>query len=200
LKIVMLAIGSVACLSVSVAQISSSIKIANQASTKAGISQYLVYKHFLSWVSSLDKQATAAGATDPYKFAEPFASHAGLTHADVDALRNEAHALDTALNAQDAKAYATIAAFREKAKSAAGAGNALPPSSSEISQLERERTALLVQHYVTLRTALGLDTMSRLDAYLTREFTPHLSINPVSRSPLPKTSTGQANGFTGTIR
>ncbi len=33
---------------------------------------YLVYRHFLAWVNQLDNAATNSGASDPYKFAEPF--------------------------------------------------------------------------------------------------------------------------------
>jgi hypothetical protein len=35
------------------------------------VPKYLVYRHFLAWVSDLDKKN--AGAGDPYQFAKPFA-------------------------------------------------------------------------------------------------------------------------------
>ncbi len=152
--------------------------IPSQISKGPGLSQYLVYRRFLGWVSALDKQA--AGATNTYQFAAPFAQRIGLADAELDTMRGAARALEADLSSQDAKASAVVAAFRARAKAATLAGQPLPPVPPEIQQLQRERTALLVQHYVKLRIALGQETSSRLDQYLAREFTPHLSLGPAT--------------------
>ncbi len=169
--------------------VSSSIKIANRASTRTGIPAYLVYRHFLAWVSALDRQASASGASDPYKFAEPFATRAGLANADLDLLRNAAQALERAVADHDAEAHAVITEYRSRAQMAAQAGQALPPAPLKVHQLQTERTVLLVQHYQTLRAELGPQTTSRLDAYLSREFAPHLSIQ--AKAPLPASTVGE---------
>jgi hypothetical protein len=44
---------------------------------------YVLYRHFLSWVTQLDNAATAAGASDPYQFAQAF-SRAGLQNPHLD--------------------------------------------------------------------------------------------------------------------
>jgi hypothetical protein len=69
------------------------------------IPKYLVYRHFLAWVNDLDKK-TASGS-DPYQFAKPFA-RANLENSDLDALRTEARALESALAETDRMAKAII--------------------------------------------------------------------------------------------
>jgi hypothetical protein len=62
-----------------------SLKAAEISTAKSmPIPKYLVYRHFLAWVNDLDRKA--AGASDPYRFAKPFA-RAGLENSDLDALR-----------------------------------------------------------------------------------------------------------------
>jgi hypothetical protein len=140
---------------------------------------YVVYRHFLGWVHQLDQDATASGAADAYKFAEPF-SRAKLQHAHLDIIRYEARKLDAELHDKDATAKAIIAKYRESAKHAAASGAPLPPVPPEIRQLEREHTALLVQHYIALRSALGNDAAAQLDAYLQYEFAPHIKLKRIS--------------------
>lgn len=141
--------------------------------------QYLVYRHFLAWVNQLDKAAVASGDTDPYKFAEAF-SRANLAHEHLDLIRNEARKLDADLQQKDASARATIARYRAEARVTLAQGKPLPPAPPEISQLQREHTGILVQHYVALRSALGPGVAARLDAYLNYEFAPHIKLKRMS--------------------
>ena len=161
------------------AQDGTAIIVQSQIATGPRLPQYLIYRYFLGWVSALDKQASAAGFEGTYKFAEPFGDHVGLTIADLDVLRTEATALSADLKIQDLKAAAIVAAFRAKAKEAARRSQPLPEVPPEIPRLQAERTALLVQHFVTVKTRLGPVTSSRLDQYLGREFLPHISLRPI---------------------
>jgi hypothetical protein len=154
-------------------------------SISAPIPKYLVSRHFLAWVSDLDKKN--AGATDAYQFAKPFAG-AHLQNSDLDALRTEARGLDSSLAEIDGKAKATIAEYRTKAQSALREGKGLPPPPVELRQLQAMRTALLVQHMATLRSTLGPEKSANLDAYLSREFVPHISLKPLARPPASTTS------------
>jgi hypothetical protein len=154
-------------------------------SKSAPIPKYLVYRHFLAWVTDLDKKN--AGATDAYQFARPFAG-AHLENSDLDALRTEARALDSSLAETDGKAKSIIAEYRIKAQNALREGKDLPPAPVELRQLQAMRTALLVQHMVTLRSTLGPEKSANLDAYLSREFVPHISMKPLARPPASTTS------------
>jgi hypothetical protein len=89
--------------------------------------KYVVYKHFLDWIRQLDKQAT--GDSDPYKFAEPFADHAGLAKSDLDVLKNESKAISIDLNAVDQTASRLIAKFRETGKTRLGIRSTVTPNS-----------------------------------------------------------------------
>jgi hypothetical protein len=149
------------------------------------IPKYLVYRHFLAWVNDLDKKN--AGATDAYQFAKPFAG-AHLENSDLDALRTEARGLDSALTETDGKAKAIIAEYRARAQNALREGKGLPPAPAELRQLQAMRTALLVQHMVNLQSALGPEKSANLDAYLSREFVPHISLKPLARPPASTTS------------
>jgi hypothetical protein len=155
-------------------------------SKSAPIPKYLVYRHFLAWVTDLDKKN--AGATDAYQFARPFAG-AHLENSDLDALRTEARALDSSLAETDGKAKSIIAEYRIKAQNALREGKDLPPAPVELRQLQAMRTALLVQHMVTLRSTLGPEKSANLDAYLGREFVPHVSLKPLAR-PAARTAAG----------
>jgi hypothetical protein len=163
---------------------------AAKESKSQGLPRYLTYRYFLARVDTLDKQATAKGVTNPYQFAESFASHAGLANAELDLLREEARTMIADLKMQDERASVTIAAFRAKAKAAVESGQPLPPIPAEIHNLQRQRTALLVQHFVNLQTALGPATSSRLDEYLAREFTPHVSTKRIAMPRQMSTSNG----------
>ncbi len=149
------------------------------------IPKYLVYRHFLAWVNDLDKKN--AGASDPYQFAKPFAA-AHLANSDLDALRTEARTLDSALAENDGKAKAVIAEYRSKAQNALRKGQNLPPAPAELRQLQAMRTALLVQHMVKVRSVLGPEKSASLDAYLGREFMPHISLKPLARPAASTTS------------
>jgi len=149
--------------------------IGAQPAKSTPLPPYLVYRHFLAWVNELDKQATAAGATDPYQFAQPF-SRAGLQHPHLDILRAAAHQLDADLTAQKARAAVIVARYRSDARAAVSQGQPFPPAPAAIRDLDHERTALLINHYATLRAALGPDVSTRLDNYLKYEFTPHINL------------------------
>lgn len=177
---------------ISFGQVARPVVVANEKSKSPGLPRYLTYRYFLARVDTLDKQATAKGVTNPYQFAESFASHAGLADAELDLLREEARTMVADLKTQDKRASVTVAAFRAKAKAAVESGQPLPPISAEIHNLQRERTALLVQHFVKLQTALGPATCSRLDEYLAREFTPHVSTKRIA---MPKQMSTSNNRF-----
>ncbi len=162
----------------------------SNASSKS-LPPYLVYRHFLAWVNQLDKDTTASGATDPYKFAEPF-SRANLQPEHLDILRNAAHSLDADLQKHHARAQVVIDQYRKQAKAALAQGQPLPPAPPEIHNLERERTALLVQHYVTFRAALGPDASAQLDQYLGYEFAPHIKLKLMA-SPVDPVQAQQSN-------
>lgn len=136
---------------------------------------YLVYRHFLAWVNQLDHDAKLSGTGDLYKFAEPF-SRANLKQQQLDGLRDAAHRLDAELQKQQARAQLVISRYRKEASKALADGKPLPPAPPEIRELERERTALLVQSYVSVRAALGQEASARLDRYLDYEFTPHMKL------------------------
>lgn len=156
----------------------SGIVTAQRAGSTA-LPPYVVYRHFLAWVNQLDKDTTASGASDSYKFAEPF-SRANLQHQQLDMLRDTAHRLDADLRQHEARAQVVIKRYRKQAKEALAQGKSLPPAPPEIHELERERTALLVQHYVTVRAALGPDASAQLDRYLGHEFAPHIKLRRIA--------------------
>ncbi len=145
---------------------------------------YAVYRHFLVWVNQLDKTATASGASDPYQFAAPF-SRANLQHQHLDILRDAAHRFDTDLQAHQARAQGVITRYRKQAKEALAQGKALPSAPPEVHELELERTALLIHHYATLRTALGPDVSAQLDKYLGYEFAPHIKLRRITAPTAP---------------
>jgi hypothetical protein len=140
-------------------------------------------------VSDLDKKATEAGETDPFKFAQPF-SHARLENADLDTLREHAKASTRELAAHDQKAKVLITAYRERAKAAVQQGQPLPPLPLELHQLQAERTAIMINQMLDLQTKLGKEKTDRLEAYLAREVTPHVSLKVLAHPRAdPKTST-----------
>ncbi len=140
---------------------------------------YVVYRHFLAWVNQLDKAATASGASDPYQFAASF-SRANLQHQHLDILRDTARRLDADLQAHGARAQGIIVRYRQQAKKDLAQGRALPSAPPEIHDLELQRTALLIYHYVTLRAALGSDVSAQLDKYLNYEFAPHIKLRRIA--------------------
>lgn len=153
------------------------------------IPKFLVYRHFLAWVNDLDNKALAAGASDPYKFAEPF-RRAHLETQDLDSVRKEAQSLDSDLKKHHEKLKIVVAKYRKAGQDALDHGLPLPPVPAEIHELEAMRTAILVQHMVSLQSALGPQKTAQLDAYLGREFVPHLSLKPLARPAANITSSG----------
>lgn len=144
-----------------------------------GLPKYLVYKHFLTWISSLDEQSRAQGVSDAYAFSQSFASHAALRKQDLDLLKAEAQSLSDELQAHDQKASRLIADYREKAKAAIQTRKALPPLPSELRDLQRIRTAIIVQHVVRVENGLESPQRAALETYLAREFVPHLRLRSV---------------------
>jgi len=160
------------------------------------IPKHLVYTHFLSMVNDLDKKATDAGDPDPFKFAQPF-SRARLENADLDTLREHAKASTRELAAHDQKAKVLIDAYRDRAKAAVQQGLPLPPLPLELHQLQAERTAIMINHMLTLQTKLGKEKTDRLEAYLTREVTPHVSLQVLAhpRADTKTSTTAQSSTF-----
>lgn len=177
---------SVATVGTSIGQ--SSLPASNmfvaQKAESAALPPYVVYRHFLTWINQLDKTATASGTSDPYQFAAPF-SRANLQHQHLDILRNAAHRFDADLQAHQARAQRVIDLYRKQAKEALAQGKALPSAPPEIHNLELERTALLIHHYATLRTALGPDVSAQLDKYLGYEFAPHIKLRRITAPTAP---------------
>lgn len=152
------------------------------------IPKFLVYRHFLAWANDLDNKALAEGASDPHKFAEPF-QRAHLESQDLDVLRKEAKALDSDLKKHGDQLKRAVAEYRRTAQDYVDHGLPLPSVPAEIHELEAMRTAILVQHMVSLQSALGPQKTAQLDAYLEREFVPHLSLKPLAR-PAASTNAG----------
>ena len=152
------------------------------------IPKFLVYRHFLAWVNDLDNKALTAGASDPYKFAEPF-QRARIETQDLDAVRKEAKSLDADFKKHGDKLKRVVAEYRRTAQDYVDHGLALPSVPAEIHELEAMRTAILVQHMVSVQSSLGPQKTAQLDAYLEREFVPHLSLKPLAR-PAASTTAG----------
>ena len=151
--------------------------------SSAPIPKHLVYQHFLAMVNDLNTKSLQSGETDPYKFAQPF-SRAGLENADLDVLRDEANALASDLAALDAQAAPLILAYRNSAKAAAQLGQPIPPSPSQLYQLQATRTAISVNHMMTLQSKLGKQKTGKLENYLAREVTPRVSLKSVAHPPV----------------
>jgi hypothetical protein len=159
---------------------SDELKIAGaQPANTKKLPPYVVYRHFLAWINQLDNDAKRSGAANPYKFAEPF-SRANLQHEQLDALRDAAHRLDTDLLKHQARAQLIIDRYRREANKDLAEGKPLPPAPPEIRRLERERTALLIQNYVAVRSVLGPEASAQLDKYVEYEFAPHIKLRHIA--------------------
>ena len=104
-------------------------------------------------------------------------------------MRKEAKALDADLKRHNEKLKAVVALYRRTAQDYVDHTIPLPPVPAEIHELEAMRTAILVQHMVSLQSALGPQKTAQLDAYLEREFVPHLSLKPLAK-PAANTTSG----------
>lgn len=156
------------------------VKIAGaQPANTQKLPPYVVYRHFLAWINQLDNDAKRSGAANPYKFAEPF-GRANLQHGQLDALRDAAHRLDADLLKHQARAQLIIDRYRREANKDLAEGKPLPPAPPEIRRLERERTALLIQSYVAVRSALGPEASAQLDKYVDYEFAPHIKLRHIA--------------------
>lgn len=156
----------------------SAVVVTSERSRTTRIPKYLVYRHFLGWMNAAEKDAEAQSARST--FTESLAKRTGLETPKLEFLREEAKSLEQDLSVQDARASVVINAYRAKARIAVQLGNRLPPIPTEIDQLERERTAVLVQHYVKIQSTLGSTASTRLDNYLETGFAPHISIKPIA--------------------
>lgn len=105
-----------------------------------------------------------------------FSRTTNLRRAHLDLLRDASYRLNADLQKTDRRAQVHIEKYRKLATELVAEGKALPPIPQEVRDLERERTALLIQHYVALRTALGSEGVAQLDAYLGHDFAPHLKL------------------------
>jgi hypothetical protein len=158
------------------------------------IPKFLVYQHFLAWANSLDEKALATDQSDPYKFAEPF-QRARLETQDLDAVRKEAKALDADLKKHNQRLKALIAEYRKIAQNNLDHGLAIPPPPAEVHDLEAMRTAIMVQHMVSLQSALGPQKTVQLESFLDREFVPHISLKPLAGPPASIASAKEQQSF-----
>jgi hypothetical protein len=163
--------------------------VGTQSANTKKLPPYLVYRHFLAWVNELDKDAKVSGTGNSYKFAEPF-GRANLEHQQLDSLRDAAHQLDAELQKHQARAQLIITHYRSEASRELAEGKPLPPAPPEIRQLERERTALLIQNYVAVRAALGPKASAQLDKYLDYEFAPHVKLRRIAEPASAQTQSG----------
>ena len=159
------------------AQTAPSQPEALRPSKSASIPSYLVYRHFLAWVNELNKSADGTNAYQVAKFFE----RARMENSDLDILRNEAKTLESDLAENDDQAKVIIAEYRRGVQSGLLNNEALPPVPSALTQLQTNRTAILVQHMVILQSALGPEKSAQLDLYLGREFVPHISMKPLAQ-------------------
>lgn len=143
---------------------------------------YVVYHHFLEWTDALDRDTKRRGITDPYAFAQPFSRSLGFNNHELDLIRKHAKLLGDDLAQQDAKATAVITAYRQSALTAIQAGQTLPPAPAAIRELDQQKIAMMIHHYVLFRNELGQAQSSKLDGYLSREFAPHINVKPLSGS------------------
>lgn len=182
--IAIIGLSLICCTWAAFAQVVSSSPVPASASKPASvpIPKFLVYRHFLGSVNDLNNKAVAAGASDPYKFAEPF-QRANLETADLDVILKEARALDSDLGQHGEKVKAVVAEYRARAQNAVSNGLPLPPAPSEVRQLQAMRTAILVQHMTSVQAALGPPKTAQLDAFLEHEFAPHISLKALARPP-----------------
>jgi hypothetical protein len=151
-------------------------------STSNPIPKFLVYQHFLAWANYLDEKALATGQSDPYKFAEPF-QRARLETQDLDVIRKEAKALDADLKKHNERLKTVIAEYRRIAQNNLEQGSAIPAPPAEVNDLEAMRTAIIVQHMVSLQSALGPQKTVLLESFLAREFVPHISLKQLAGPP-----------------
>jgi hypothetical protein len=156
--------------------------------------KYLLYRHFLAMVDNLDNKAIAAGETDPYKFAQPFAN-ARLENSDLEVVRREAKALTKDLAEHDRKLKAAVAIFRQRVQAELQEGKPLPAVPTEIHELQALRTALMVHHMVSLQAQLGPQKTDQLEGYMTHEFAPHVSLQAVTHPPANVTAAAQTRSF-----
>ncbi len=83
---------------------------------------------------------------------------------------------------QDAKAAAIITSYRQLAQAALQEGKPLPSPPAVLRELDGQKTAIMINHYVAFRNKLGPTASSKLDVYLSREFVPHINISPLPQS------------------
>jgi hypothetical protein len=138
------------------------------------VPDYVVYRHFLAWVSSTHASTSEVSNTDDIR--AHFADRVRLSDGQLVLLLQEADALDRDLRRQDARAEIIIKKFRKEAQMALDKTGRLPDLPTELRDLENERTALLIHHYVLVRSQLGSEVSGRLDDYLYREFAPHIKL------------------------
>lgn len=161
-------------------QATSTVQIANTASTTKPLPPHIVYRHFLKWVLDLDNSERAAPRSDPQKAQPIYTDRPILRSRLVDVILLEAKALDKDLAAQDAKAAAVVAHFRAVGKSALEKGLPLPPAPAELRELQQERDTLIKSHVSILRASLGSDVAAKLDAYLSGEFATHINLKAIA--------------------
>ena len=139
------------------------------------VPKHVVYEHFLRMVDDSDRKALMAGDLDAHAFARPFA-RAGFEDADLDTIRAEAKALVRDLDTQDQAAKVLIDAYRAQAMQAVAAGQPVPRLPEQIGRFQAVRTALAVNHMVSLQSKLGKDKTDQLEVYFKRVITPRVRL------------------------
>jgi hypothetical protein len=144
--------------------------------TGRSLPPYVVYRHFLGWVSSLGGRDAKANASDVAAVKSSLPSRVELTDKDLRFLRSEALSLSSELQECDRKAAVIIADYRRRATAATQKGEMLPPVPPELPKLQQEKTALVVQRYIKMQANLEANGKEQLQTYLSNEFAPHISI------------------------
>jgi hypothetical protein len=147
----------------------------NKESRAARIPEYLVYRHFMGWISSLDIKALN-GDIVGMDILSSSLTNEQLGPDDLAIIREEARSLKRDIDRRDNEVRVIVRLYRARATEAARNNATLPPAPPEINRLERERIAVLVNHMVTLRERLGPIKTQQLEAFLSHAFVPHLSL------------------------
>jgi hypothetical protein len=130
------------------------------------IPKYAIYAQFLTMVQGMDESGLVAAFRLKW-----------LGQANLAALRDEATTLARELVLLDTRAQKLVAGFRRIGRLALRDGKSLPPAPAEIYRLQALRTAVMVNHAVSLQAKLGRKNMMEIEAMLAYQFTPQASFS-----------------------
>jgi hypothetical protein len=148
---------------------------------RAAIPKYLVYCHFLNMVHLLDQSTHSAGGSHTDTFTWPFIT-GKPARTQIDLLKKEARSFAEQMAITDKRAKNMIADFRRRTATPIRQESSLPPAPAGIYQLEALRTAIAVQHMVSLQSRLGRKRTAGFEAFLAYEFTAHTSLESFAHS------------------